>query len=448
MNPATPSKMHINSLENKFILKVFSYLPISDLCRLNLICKKWANLQSAVCAQSQRLSIQVNIPKRYQNNSIFSFPHLAEVENAQQNLFNHNHNSAAFESLSFARFNLENVSKIVAMFPSINQLEITIDSILPFREHNGVMLEELTPVVTLIESCSKNLQIIYINIRFCGFSGYIFNKTFLRLVKAINSCFKLEHLTCEIKNSFDWINNQVPEFDLTIVKQLKSFYWNFPQVLEQVWINLHQYNNLYLQSIGFGNICKQDLETDCFKNEEKYKNLFSKIHFFELFHIKSKPKEIAIICQKLLHIQRFHLCVNYLEQLYSLVTLLKPLKQLFFLELYFYLEKTSDDLQNNIQNIPDLESVQIFNLHSDIPSHETIQKIKWEIMFPNLEVLILSNIYSSCKICMKNKDEDDGESKKLKCIKLALQGWKKCTKLKKIYCVFQNKEMMIDINLL
>lgn len=476
--------MNINDLPCLCLRTIFSKLETSDLYNINRVCHKWAFLQTSVCIKINTLYLFVGQKTDegdfcYERNE-FKIPYIEKIESKE---IREKHNFPEFcdtEKLQFQWLNSSTVKKLLTLFPNIKQLKIFVNEKKdPSKFESTYSI--ISQLITLLKCWSPVLESLY-------FSFAPFNDEpilFTPLVTEINNLQCLKKFTFKSRNL---TLDSIPNLTFTILEQLFEFHFDLWCFDEKEKFFLSHVNlikqNPRLVKLSFGLMdCSELFSMDIISNQQvEFYQKFVSIPFLEFL---CPDENMQKFCLTFFNVERLDILFHSHKELYRMSKLWKNMKNLVFLDMFAnyprHVEEEEEFLDDlNPKAVPNY-SVRILNIYTSPHSHDQLHGIKWHRLFPNLEILHFNDHYLECSICrIPQRDDTDSDftdsdeekeysetkrkekqkyskfrnlfrydehlSKRNECLKLCLQPWKECSKLRKVYIGNSKTPKLVDLD--
>lgn len=477
--------MNLNDLPDLCLRKIFSRLETSDLYGINNVCQYWASLQTTVCTKINTLYLFIGQETdkddfAYQRNE-FQIPYIEQIESKE---IRDKYTVPEFfdnEKLKFEWLSSYTVEKLINLFPNIKRLKIFVNFKKKAPSQFASTYSIIPQLITLLEFWSPSLQSFFF--AFAPFSDE--PNLFEPLVVAINNLQNLEEFIFKSRNI---TVDSIPNLSLTILGQLKEFRCDLWCYDERERFFLSHVNfiklNPKLEKLSFGLVsCSEILSMDIFSNQQT--NFYQKFTSFPFLEFLHPDEDMQNFCRKFSNLDRLDILFHSHKELYRMSKLWKHMQNLIFLDMFA--NYPADNEEDEFPDDPDPKpipnySVRILNIFTSPHSHDELYDIKWNLLFPNLEILHFNDRYLKCSICqIPQRDDTDSEysdsesdereyseentrgkqkysifrnlfrfdehvSKRNECLKHCLQPWKQCSKLKKVYIGNSTAPKLVDFN--
>lgn len=478
--------MNLNDLPCLCLRTIFSKLAISDLYAINGVCHHWASLQTSVCININTLYLFIGQESDendfcYERNE-FKIPYIEQIESKE---IRDEYNVLEFcdnKKLQFKWLNSSTVKKLIFLFPNIKRLKIFVNEKKdPSKFASTYSI--ISQLIILLKFWSPVLESFY-------FAFAPFNDEpllFKPLITAINNLRCLKEFTFKSRNI---TLDSIPNLTFTILGQLYEFHcdlWCFDERERFFLSHVNLINqNQRLKKLGFGLMsCSELFSMDIFFNQQT--EFYQKFVSFPFLEFLCPDENMQKFCRTFCNVERLDILFHNHKELYRMSKLWKDMKNLVFLDMFANYPRHVEE-EHEFLDDPDPKpvpnySIRVLNIYSSPHSHDQLHGIMWHRLLPNLEIIHFNDRYLECSICQipqrddTDSDYTDSDEDELKeysetkarekqkyskfrklfrfdehftrrneCLKLCLQSWKECPKLKKVYIGNSKTPKLVELN--
>lgn len=476
--------MNLNDLPCLCLRTIFSKLAISDLYSISGVCANWAFLQTSVCTKVNTLYLfigQESDDFSYERNE-FKIPYIGQIESKE---IRNKYSVLEFcddEKLQFQWLNPSTVKKLITLFPNIKRLKVFVNEKKDPSKFDATY-SIISQLITLLKFWSPALESFYF--AFAPFKDEPI--LFKPLITAINNLHCLKEFTFKSRNiTFD----SIPNLTFTILGQLYEFHcdlWCFDERERFFLSHVNLINqNPRLAKLSFGLMsCSELFSTDIISNQQM--EFYQKFVSFPFLEFLCPDENMQKFCRTFFNVQRLDILFHSHKELYRMSKLWKNMKNLVFLDMfanYTVVEEDKEFLDDPDPRPVPNSSVRVLNIYSSPHSHDQLHGIMWHRLLPNLEIIHFNDRYLECSVCQIPQrddtdsdytDSDDEEevkdysdtkirekqtyskfrnlfrfdehlAKRNECLKLCLQPWKECSKLRKVYIGNSSTPRLVDLD--
>lgn len=465
----TTNDTSIDSLPPKLLQQIFSHLPLGTLLRLHLVCKAWATVQSTLCASLHTLCLcigddvdddhEILLNSQFSSSS-FSIPHVEVLSSSDDEVVNSlstsfsAHSQTLSSSLQFAWLDVEAACLIVNKLPNVRSLTLRLQSarleVTVGERSWRWRLRLLDSLEVLFQKWSGQLVSLKLFAHFkvaaAEPGSLIVTESVDGLFRLVNGCSALRHLTVEGQNAFFLCfrndqQNQLLEIDFPVfgwVEELYFSWWAFNSAAVRALVR-HGPANRRLRSVNFTDFYELDLANTFGRAE--FQPLLKCIHQFSAFQLCRRSVHWRVFGQNFRFLRKLWVGVfsdHGRRELADLAEVLQHMEQLLYVDLLWSCRGSlkiskGDEDGDGQQTMAAVSSVRILKFYAtSLFCHSEIAAIRWETLFPNLEVLhFVDNV--SCKRC-----DHEGQSGQKDCLQATLQAWSRCPRLRFVYSVSKN----------
>ncbi|KAH9394361.1 hypothetical protein TYRP_004412 [Tyrophagus putrescentiae] len=470
--------MNINQLPDLILRTIFSKLPLRDLLRINLVCSHWKCLQPAVTCGVKKVVILIGDEAiNLLNEFRFETPHFDELEGESKvpKL-----SLDSFEVLDFDWLDRSSSKFLIELLPKITNAQIAVRNVQPTTSIGekswGIKSVALEQMIELLTQWEKSLKSLKICLNFTDYyQQECLERDMPRLLKCLNSLQAIQNLALNLQNCFFYESTKSP-LDMPFLAKLETFYLSMQDSNELIYDSLIKYAlpNTNLREIGLNNIYDTDISHSFFTNVNNLK-FYQRIYQLPCLNFSEPSEAMRIFCERYCNLKRISITIRNLPSIYKMTRHLRPLKSLVYLDI-----DVSFDEEHGLVNDPDAElemmravpvlpPVKILNVYAPLHKHTDLYEIQWhgsleinEVLDENNDIInpqpenevhenegqraeeeidLEENLNLDLLFGDENEhteeeedaDEDQEEVTRQKCLRLSIQPWRFCDKLRKVY---------------
>lgn len=424
----------MDNLPDLCIIRIFDYLELNNLVQIGRVCSRWTFLQKTAIKRRKSLTFQIGTEaNKLIETSFITIPFLHHLIN--QNNKKENSTCNVLKLTSFI------VHRFATSTPVIHSLKVML--------HEGEDFSSIQNVLHLVRFWSPKLVSFQLYLKFASESDVEQKMDFFRqLFLTLNDCTKLKHLTLDISDKVI----DTCKVQLSILHQLKEFYFFSHDSLVSIVKLLKNCPNLQVEKIGIGN---EFLDQPYDSLLQLGSSLLSKLTHSPNINFPlcaNTFDRISTVQQPFTRLKRLSVDLGQLS-LHQLAKCLSSLQNLIYIHLTMYFGAHHRLLSESINHgkvVSPLLSVRILSIEAYTQTCNDLSYLEWPLVFPSVEVVRIypQFVHCTCSSCLEPDFSEKFVTSFIdhkfneQCVYSLAKPWKSLPKLRKVLNSITKENML------